>query len=327
VSDIRRLLIATTVAVATLTAAGALSAQTYPSRLIKIVAPFPAGGPTDVLARLMAEKLSGALGQTVIVENRPGGAGGTLGVRAAAAAEPDGYTLLLSNLGSFTITPSIYKTLDYDPIRNFDPIAMLAESPQVLVVNPAVPATSMQALVTYAKANPGKISFASPGVGTQPHLLGELLKSAAGIDILHVPHRGAAAAITDLLAGQVQMCFEASTVLLTHIEAGTMRPLAVMSADRFALLPTVPSAVESGFPTLQASARSGMLAPAGTPRAIVDKLNATINDVLKTPDLQASLKKLGAEAKGGTPQEFATFLASEIKRWAVVVATLGIKPQ
>jgi tripartite-type tricarboxylate transporter receptor subunit TctC len=232
----RRSLLAMTGAGLTLAATGPVAAQTYPTRLIKIVAPFPAGGPTDVLARLMADELSTALGQPVMVENRPGGAGGTLGVRVVAGAEPDGYTLLLSNLGSLTITPSIYSNLDYDPIRSFAPIAILTASPMVLVVNPAVPASSMQELVAYAKANPGKINFASPGVGTQPHILGELFKSTAGIDMLHVPYRGAAAAITGLLAGQVQVYFETTTVLLAHIEAGTMRPLAVLSAIRFPLL-------------------------------------------------------------------------------------------
>src|SRR5258705_12825222 len=188
----RRSLLAMTGAGLTLAAIGPVAAQTYPTRLIKIVAPFPAGGPTDVLARLMADELSTALGQPVMVENRPGGAGGTFGVRVVAGADPDGYTLLLSNLGSLTITPSIYRNLDYDPIRSFAPIAILTASPMVLVVNPAVPANSMQELVAYAKANPGKINFASPGVGTQPHILGEQFKFTGGIDMLHVSYRGAA---------------------------------------------------------------------------------------------------------------------------------------
>jgi tripartite-type tricarboxylate transporter receptor subunit TctC len=295
--------------------------------LIKIVAPFPAGGPTDVLARLMADELSTALGQPVMVENRPGGAGGTLGVRVVAGAEPDGYTLLLSNLGSLTITPSIYSTLDYDPIRSFAPIAILTASPMVLVVSPAVPSSSMQELVAYAKANPGKINFASPGVGTQPHILGELFKSTAGIDMLHVPYRGAAAAITGLLAGQVQVYFETTTVLLPHIEAGTMRPLAVLSAARFPLLAAIPTSAESGYPTLKATLWSGMLAPAGTPRAVLEKLNAAINDGLRSADMQVTLKKLGAEARGGTSQEFAAFLASEVQRWAAIIAATRIKPE
>jgi len=275
----------------------------------------------------MADELSTALGQPVMVENRPGGAGGTLGVRVVAGAEPDGYTLLLSNLGSLTITPSIYSTLDYDPIRSFAPIAILTASPMVLVVSPAVPASSMQELVAYAKANPGKINFASPGVGTQPHILGELFKSTAGIDMLHVPYRGAAAAITGLLAGQVQVYFETTTVLLPHIEAGTMRPLAVLSAARFPLLAAIPTSAESGYPTLKATLWSGMLAPAGTPRAVLEKLNAAINDGLRSADMQVTLKKLGAEARGGTSQEFAAFLASEVQRWAAIIAATRIKPE
>jgi tripartite-type tricarboxylate transporter receptor subunit TctC len=323
----RRSLLAMTGAGLTLAAIGPVAAQSYPTRLIKIVAPFPAGGPTDVLARLMADELSIALGQPVMVENRPGGAGGTLGVRVVAGAEPDGYTLLLSNLGSLTITPSIYSNLDYDPIRSFAPIAILTASPMVLVVNPAVPASSMQEFVAYAKANPGKINFASPGVGTQPHILGELFKSTAGIDMVHVPYRGAAAAITGLLAGQVQVYFETTTVLLAHIEAGTMRPLAVLSAARFPLLAAIPTSTESGFPTLKATLWSGMLAPAGTPRAVLEKLNAAINDGLRSADMQVTLKRLGAEAKGGTSQEFAAFLASEVQRWAAIIAATRIKPE
>ena len=323
----RRSLLAMTGAGLTLAATGPVAAQTYPTRLIKIVAPFPAGGPTDVLARLMADELSTALGQPVMVENRPGGAGGTLGVRVVAGAEPDGYTLLLSNLGSLTITPSIYSNLDYDPIRSFAPIAILTASPMVLVVNPAVPARSMQELVAYAKANPGKINFASPGVGTQPHILGELFKSTAGIDMLHVPYRGAAAAITGLLAGQVQVYFETTTVLLAHIEAGTMRPLAVLSAARFPLLAAIPTSTESGYPALKATLWSGMLAPAGTPRAVLEKLNAAINDALRSADMQVTLKRLGAEARGGTSQEFAAFLASEVQRWAAIIAVTRIKPE
>ena len=323
----RRSLLAMTGAGLTLAAIGPVVAQTYPTRLIKIVAPFPAGGPTDVLARLMADELSTALGQPVMVENRPGGAGGTLGVRVVAGAEPDGYTLLLSNLGSLTITPSIYSNLDYDPIRSFAPIAILTASPMVLVVNPAVPASSMQELVAYAKANSGRINFASPGVGTQPHILGELFKSTAGIDMLHVPYRGAAAAITGLLAGQVQVYFETTTVLLAHIEAGTMRPLAVLSAARFPLLSAIPTSTESGYPTLKATLWSGMLAPAGTPTAVLERLNAAINDGLRSADMQVSLKRLGAEARGGTSQEFAAFLASEVQRWAAIIAATRINPE
>jgi tripartite-type tricarboxylate transporter receptor subunit TctC len=202
---------------------------------------------------------------------------------------------------------------------------LLTTSPQVLVVNPALPVTTMQELVAYAKNNPGKISFASPGVGLQPHLLGELFKYGAHIEILHVPYRGAAPAITDLLAGQVQMYFETSTVLLPHIEAGTLRPLAVASATRSRELPEVPTTTESGFPTVQGTLWSGMLAPAGTQASIVNKLNSAINDILKAEDTQTRLKTLGAEAKGGSPQEFAAFISAELQKWAAVVAAASIK--
>ena len=255
------------------------SAQTYPTRLIKMILPYPPGGPTDVTARMIAEQLSSALGQPVIVENRPGGAGGTVGAKVVATAEADGYTLLYSAPGPLVTAPAIYKNVGYDPAKDFAPIATIFSSPQMLAVHPAVPVTSMRELIAHAKANPGKISYASPGFGTQPHLLGEMFSRVAGINIVTC-YRGAAPAVTDLLAGQVQMYFENIATLLPHVEAAKLRALAMADARRHPQLPDVPTTIEIGFPSLQVTYWAGMLAPAGTPAAIVDKLNAAINNIL-----------------------------------------------
>ena len=302
-------------------------AQAYPTRPVKVIVPFPAGGPTDVMARLVADKLATALGQPFVIENRPGGAGGIVGVKAVVTANPDGYTLLVANVGTLTITPSIYKSLDYDPLKSLASITLLTANPQVLVVNPSVPAATVAELAAYAKANPGKINFASPGSGTQPHLLGEQFKAVTGANIVHIPYRGAAPAVTDLLAGQVQMYFESTSVLLPHIEAGKARALAVTSAVRAAQLPNVPTVIEAGFPQLEATLWSGLLTTAGTSPSVIDKLNTATNDVLRSAGIEAALAKLGAEAKGGSAQDFAAFMASEVTKWAVVVAEAGIKPE
>lgn len=301
--------------------------QAYPSRPVKVIVPFPPGGPTDVMARLVAEKLSTALGQAFVIENRPGGAGGTVGLKAAVTADPDGYTLLVANVGTLTITPSIYKTVDFDPLKSLAPIALLADSPQILVVNPSVPAETVAELVSWSKANPGKVNFASPGSGTQPHILGEQFKAVTGTTIVHVPYRGSASAVTDLLSGQIQMYFESPSVLLPHIQAGKVRALAVTTATRASTLPNVPTVIQAGYPQLEATLWSGLLTTAGTPPAIIDKLNAATNEVLGSAEMRAALAKLNAEAKGGSAQDFARFMASEMTKWATVVATLGIKPE
>ena len=302
-------------------------AQSYPTRPVKVIVPFPPGGPTDVMARLVADKLAAALGRPFVIENRPGSAGGIVGVKTVVNAGPDGYTLLVANVGALTITPAIYKNIDYDPLKSLAPIALLTANPQVLVVNPSVPAATVAELAAYAKANPGKVNFASPGSGTQPHLLGELFKTVTGANIVHIPYRGAAPAVTDLLADQVQMYFESTSVLLPHIEAGKVRALAVTSATRAAQLPNVPTVIQAGFPQLEATLWSGLLTTAGTPPSVVDKLNAATNDVLRSADMRTALAKLGAEAKGGSAQDFAAFMASEVTKWAAVVAAADIKPE
>jgi tripartite-type tricarboxylate transporter receptor subunit TctC len=306
-------------------AVGPAAAQAYPNRPIKIIIPFAPGGPTEFIIRLVADRLTATLGQAVVIENRPGGAGGTVGAKSVATAEPDGYTLLFSSPGPLVTAAAIYKSLDYDPIKSFAPIAMVIYAPQMLAVHPSVPAKSLAELIAFAKSHPGKITFGSSGYGTQPHMLGEMLKLMADVDIVHVPYRGAGQSVTDLLAGQTQMIFETTAILLPHVEGGRLRALAVATETRSPLMPDVPTTAESGYPKLVASFWSGLLAPSGTPAPIVEKLNAAVNDILKSKEAQAGLARLNAEAKIGSPQDFAAFIAVEAPRWAAIANATGIK--
>jgi tripartite-type tricarboxylate transporter receptor subunit TctC len=299
-------------------------AQPFPSRPIKLIVGFPPGGPTDTVARIVGQWLSSSLGQPVIIDNRPGGAGGTSSLKAVAAAAPDGYTLL-SAAASMTISPAIYKNVGYDPIRSFAPVAMVASSSEILVVNLAVPAKSVSELVAYAKANAGKVHFGSPGFGTQPHLSGEFFKLRAGVNIVHVPYRGSAPAVSDLLAGQIQMMFGSAPNFLPLIEAGKLRALAMTGEERNPNMPDVPTMTKSGFPGFVTRYWNGVVAPAGTPHVIVDRLNAAIKEGLDSPDMQARLTKVGLEPTPMPPQAFAAFLASETQRWAAIVKQAGIK--
>jgi len=298
-------------------------AQDYPSRVIRLIVPFPPGGPTDVIARIVANSASPLLGQPIVVENRPGGAAGTVGTRVVVSADPDGYTLLLSIAGSLTIAPALYK-LDYDPLKDLAPIAIVEQSPEILTVNPAMP-NSLAEFIAYAKTNPGKINLASPGVGTLPHVLGTLLQSVSDIKLTHVPYRGAGPAITDLLAGQVQVMFNNASVVAAHLESGKLRALGLSTDTRFAQLPNVPTFIEQGYPRLSATEWLGLLAPAGTPEPIVQRLNSAVNQAMQTPDARASLRKLSVETKAVTPQEFKTFMAAETRKWGQVVADANIK--
>ena len=305
--------------------AGSAAAQAYPNRPVKIVIPFAPGGPTEFILRLIADRLTTALGHAFIIENRPGGAGGTVGAKSVAVAEPDGYTLLFSSPGPLVTAAAIYKNLDYYPIKSFAPIAMVIYAPQMLAVHPSMPVNSLPELIAYAKSNPGKVAFGSSGHGTQPHLLGEMLKVMAGVDIVHVPYRGAGRSVTDVVAGQVQMIFETTAILLPHIQSGKLRALAVAAEARSPLLPWVPTTAENGYPKLTASFWSGVLAPAGTPAAIVAKLNGAINEILKSKEAQDGLARLSAEARIGSPQDFAAFIASETPRWAAIANETGVK--
>jgi tripartite-type tricarboxylate transporter receptor subunit TctC len=266
-----------------------------------------------------------ALAQPVIVENRAGGGGGTVGAKAVAAADPDGYTLLFTSPGPITTSAAVYKHLDYDPIRSFVPVAMIAVSPFVLVVHPSVPARSMRELVDYARANPGKLSYASVGHGTFPHLFYELLKQRTGVELIHIPYRGSAPAITDLLAGQVQLYIDNIRNIGPFVAAGRLRALAVTSEARTAELPGLPTMPESGYAEFLATYWNGVLAPAGTPAPIVEKLSAVINASLDTPEMQASVSKLGMTPKTASPKDFAARIAAEFETWTAVAKAANIK--
>ena len=300
------------------------AAQDFPARPIRLVVPYPPGGPTDVAARIIANAMSAKLGQSIVVENRPGGAAGTVGGRYVASADPDGYTLVMSQVGSLTVAPFLYK-LDYDPIKDFAPIGIVAETPEILTINPSLPANTVAEFVAYAKSNPGKLNFASPGVGTLPHLLGEQLQLAAGIKLTHVPYRGAGPAVSDLLGGQVQVMFDSTSVMLPHIQAGRLRALAISSAKRIAQIPNVPTVAEAGYPQLTEALWTALLAPAATPEPIIQKLNTALNESVKTPEVQKAYANLDVVTRIVTPQELKTFMAEEVRKWQQVVAQAGIK--
>src|SRR5499427_4798808 len=294
------------------------SAELYPARPIKVIVPTPAGGPVDVVARLVGNYLAAAFGQAVVVDNRPG-AGNTIGSKEAAQAEPDGYTLLYSSASGLVLAPMLQKNAGYDPLTSFDPIALVAQSSNILVVHPSVPVRSVQELVAYAKANPGKVNFSSGGIGVLPHLIGEWFKSAAAIDIVHVPYRGGGPSINDLVAGQVQMTFEGTSVLVPLIRAGKLRALATTSGKRIAELPELPTMAEAGFAGFVSTSWTGLLAPARTPHEVIGKLNAQINEGVKSAEFVAALAKLSNEPLGGTPQDFAATIKGDIAKWTPVV--------
>src|SRR5262245_56363276 len=306
-----------------LLAPSAARAQPYPTKPVKLIVPFAAGGPIDVMGRLVAQWLSSALGQQVVVDNRVG-ASGAIGTRAAAAAEPDGHTLLIGSVTTIATGPLLAKNLGYDPIKDFAPVAMLASTPFALGVAPSGPATTPPASTAFARANPAKLKFGTP-IGTLAHLTGELFRMRTGIDFVVIPYKGAATAVTDILGGQVDMTFEPTSVLVTHINDGKVRPLAITNATRSPQLPDVPTLIESGVAGFTSHSWTGILAPAGTPAAVVSKLNIAINDGLKSPDMSASLQRLGADAKGGSPQDFAAFIGEETRKWGAIVRSSGVK--
>jgi tripartite-type tricarboxylate transporter receptor subunit TctC len=305
-------------------AAAPACAQTYPDRLIKLIVPQTPGGPTDLLARVAAQRLQATLGQNVVAENR-GGAGGAIAAKAIAAAEPDGHTLLLGNTSVLVHIPILSRSAGYDPAKVFAPVARLAVSYQVIFVHPSVPASTMAELIAYAKANPGKLNYSSAGVGNTLHLAGELLKVRAGIDITHVPYNSGAEALRAVLGGQVHMSLVSLTGLVQLFQEGKLRALATTSPKRFVELPDVPTMIESGFPDFTVPAFFGVVAPAGTPPTIVDKLNTTLNHELSSPEMEKTLANMGAERGSGTAQDFADFIASERRKWDAVAKAAGIR--
>jgi tripartite-type tricarboxylate transporter receptor subunit TctC len=297
--------------------------QKYPDKPVRMIVPFPPGGPIDTMARMTAQQLSLRLGQQVVVENRAGG-GSTIGTKDVAAATPDGYTLLFGSSGSLAVAPSLYSSLGLDPQKAFVPIATVALLPHVFVVNNDVPAKTIAEFVAYAKANPGRINYGA-GLGTPPHLLSTLFKTDAKIDVVFVPYTGSAQSVNDLLGGQTQFTIDGLVTLYPLIKAGKVRALAIARGERWPALPDVPTLVESGYPDFVIDAWTGLVAPAGTPRAIVDQLNAAVNDGLKSEAAQDSLAKFSAIAKIGTPEDFKAFLAEQTQKWGAIVKLAGAR--
>ena len=301
------------------------SAQTYPDRPIKMIVPFPAGGPTDSMARIISDRLGQVLGQSIVIENKGGGAGGSVGAKFVASSDPDGYTILITPGGSLTTGPAVHRNIGYDPLKAFAPVGLLIEAAQVTCAHPDVPVKTLPELVAYAKANPGKITWGSQGFGTSPHLLAEMFRLETGVNIVHVPYRGSAPMLAAILAGEVQMMSDSSITSLPHIQAGRLRPLAVPLTQRFAKLPDVPTTAEVGYPKLLAPFWLGVVAPAGTPPDVIAKLNAAFRDSLSPPETSTRLENLGAEIRIGTPADFGKLIADELARWSAVAKAANIQ--
>ena len=301
-------------------------AADYPARPIHLIVPFAPGGGNDTVARLVGHKLEGELGQPVVIDNRPG-AGGVVGAEAAARAAADGYTLVLGGVGSHAINPNLHTNLTYDPIRDFQPISLIASAPLVLVVHPSVPAHSVSELIALAKAQPGRLNYASNGNGSSSHLAAAMFATMTGTEMVHVPYKGLSPALTDLLSGQVQLMFSSVVAILPHVKAGKLRALAVSSRQRMALLPDLPTIAESGVPGYQSSSWYGILAPAGTPPDVVTRLNAALVKIVAQPDVKQALAQEGAEPVGDSPQAFGAFIQAEKQRLGDVIRTAKIPMQ
>jgi tripartite-type tricarboxylate transporter receptor subunit TctC len=303
---------------------GTALAQAYPSKPVRLIVPFPAGGPADLFGRNLAQGMSANLGQPVVIENKSG-VGGVLGVDTAAKSAPDGYTLALNSGSTVAIAPFSMSTMPYDPNKDLALITTVVKVPEVLVVHPSLPVKSLAELVAYAKANPGKLNFGSAGSGTITHLAGELLKVEAGIDIVHIPYKGAAPAVTDLLAGEVQMGVFDVPILLPHIRAGKLRALAVTSGTRASTLPDVPTTGELNYPRVVSDNWYGLVAPAATPPAVLKRINEAAVAALRSPGLLEQYTKVSGVAVPSTPQEYASFLAAEQAKWGAIVKAIGLK--
>jgi tripartite-type tricarboxylate transporter receptor subunit TctC len=322
----RVLTVAALCASATLMAAASVSAQGFPNRPIKIVIPFPAGGPTDGMARIISDRLGQVLGQSIVIENRGGGAGGSVGAKFVATSDPDGYTILLTPGGALTTGPAVHPNIGYDAPKAFVPVAQIIETPLIISAHESLPVKSIADVVAYAKANPGKISWGSQGFGVAPHLLLELFKIEAGkINIVHVPYRGTAPMLAAIVAGEVQMVADPMTTSLPHIQSGKLRALAIAGTERSPKLPGVPTTVEAGYPNLNSPFWLGVVAPAGTPAEIVNKLNSALKESMEPPETRARIAALGADIKIGTPQAFGDMLAKELALWTGVVKSANIK--
>ena len=301
-------------------------AQNYPTRAITLVIPFAPGGSTSVVGRGVADKMSELLGEKVAVDNRPG-AGGTVGTKAVAKSEPDGYTLVLGYTGTLAIGPSLYKNVGYDPRKDFAPIGLIGNAPNSLVVHPSFPAKTVAELIAYAKANPGKVNFGSAGAGTASHITGEYFARSAGITLVHIPYKGTGPALTDLLGGHIPMAFAPIPASHPNVTAGKLRALAVTSITRSGLLPDVPTMIEAGLPGFDASLYYGLAAPAGTPRPVVDKLNKALRDALASDEVKKQLGNDGTEITPGTPEDYADFIDKDEKKWSQLVKASGVEQE
>lgn len=302
------------------------AAQPYPSRPVRYLVPFPAGGSPDMVARILSERLNKLWGQPVVVENRSG-AGGTVAAAVAAKATPDGYTLFQCNIASNAIAYSLYAKLPYHPLRDFAPISRIGTTPSALVVHPSMPAATLVEFISYAKSNPGKVSYGSSGAGSSPHLSMELLQSMAKIKLVHIAYKGAAPALADLLGGQIPAGIANVPALLPLVQSARLRALAVTGAQRFAQWPSVPTMAESGMPGYDVTSWYGVCAPAGTPRPVIDNVNAGLSAVLRSPDVQQRMNEMVIDAAPTTPEAFAAFIRAETDRWAKVVKEAGITQQ
>jgi tripartite-type tricarboxylate transporter receptor subunit TctC len=305
---------------------GTASAQTFPSKPIKIVVGFAPGGPADVMARLIGQRMALILGQSIVIDNRPG-AGGTIGARAVAESDPDGYTLLLGNTSTLVISPLIYKNVNYDPVKGFAPIAALGTTSNLLIVNPALPVTSVEELIALARTSPGKLNYSSAGIGTPPHLIGEMFKQRLNLDVVHVPYKGGGPSVAAVVAGEKNFSVENPSTSQREMRGGQVRALASTSETRSPQTPDLPTMIEAGVPDFTSVSFTAVVAPAGTPAAIVGKLNAAVNESLKSPEVASTLVRLNVDAKVSSPQQFAAFLAKERDKWTAVVKTAGVQAQ
>ena len=296
----------------------------YPSKPVRLVVPFPAGESVDATARLVGQSWSGTLGVQIVVDNR-GGAGGTIGSEAVAKSAPDGYTLLWGNVGPLAIGPGLYKKLGYDVAKDFEPVSLVATLPFVLFASPMLSANSVGELVAYAKAHPGEINFGSTGIGSGLHLIAELFKSVAGIQIVHVPYKGVAQALPEMMSGKVQIAFNTIPAFLPHVKAGRLKALAITAASRSPLLPDVPTMPEAGLAAVQGGSWHAVVAPAGTPREVIGKLNQTLVASITAPELRAQLLNQGAQPVGGSPEELRAFMRAEGEKWGRVIQTSGAR--
>ena len=310
-------------AIAVQSLAGPARADEYPSRPIRLVVPYAPGGGADSVARIVARRVSENIGQPIVIDNR-GGAGSILGTDIVAKAEPDGYTLLLGQSGPISINPAVYKTLPYDPVKDFAPVTMTTAYPYILVVNAKLPAQSLQEFVALGKSKPGSMNYGSTGIGAANHLVAELFNSKAGLKMTHIPYRGTALAVTDLIGGQLSMVFGDPISVLPHMQSGTLRALAVTSQERSPVAPQVPTVAESGYPGFDAIAWHGILAPAKTPPAIIKKLNAEIVKALQDPETKALLVSQAMQTVGNTPEEFAAFIQKDIATWKAVATAANV---